>query len=168
MPRRSVPDLAALLRAAAKAREHAWAPYSNFAVGAAVWAGGSIYVGCNVENSAYPLSVCAERNAIAAAVVAGNQRIEAVAIVGGSDKPSAPCGGCRQVMAEFCPAETPVLYYAAASGNSVESTVAALLPESFGARDLKAAAAESKGSSRGPVDKRRSAARLRGTRSSGR
>jgi cytidine deaminase len=168
MPRRRDPDLAALLRAAAKAREHAWAPYSNFAVGAAVWAGGSIYAGCNVENSAYPLSVCAERNAIAAAVVAGHQRIEALAIVGGSDRPAAPCGGCRQVMAEFSAPETKVLYYAAVSGSSVETTVAALLPESFGASDLKEAAAESKRSSRDPVGKRRSAARRRGTRSSGR
>jgi cytidine deaminase len=132
-----------------------------------VLAGGRIFVGCNVENSAYPLSVCAERNAIAAAVVAGNRSIEAIAIVGGNDKPSAPCGGCRQVMAEFCARETTVVY-ASADGNSLSATVGALLPASFGADDLKVAAGESTGSSRGPAGRRRSAARLRGTRSSGR
>lgn len=154
------------MRAAAAARQQAWAPYSNFFVGAAVLAGGSVFVGCNVENSAYPLCVCAERNAIAAAVVAGNKRIEAIAVVGGSDKPSAPCGGCRQVMAEFADPAVKVVY-ASASGSKQTTTVGALLPASFGAEDLKAAAAESKGRSRARPGKRRSAARGRGTRSSG-
>jgi cytidine deaminase len=184
MPRRSLHDrLPALLRAAARARKQAWAPYSSFPVGAAVLAGGRTFVGCNVENSAYPLSVCAERNAIAAAVVAGNKSIDAIAVVGGTDKPSAPCGGCRQVLAEFGRPETPVVYAAGGPGRvrggktpregvaayaSVSTTLAALLPNSFGSADLlKAAAAESKGSSRGPAGRRRSVARVRGTRSSG-
>jgi cytidine deaminase len=161
----------ALLAAAAEARKQAWAPYSGFAVGAAVLASGRVFIGCNVENSAYPLSVCAERNAIAAAVVAGCTRIEAIAIVGGAEKPSAPCGGCRQVLTEFCVSRA-VVVYAAAGGKRVTTTVGALLPASFGAADLEQAAAltgsaESTGSSRGLPGKRRSAPRRRGTRSSG-
>jgi cytidine deaminase len=159
-----------LLLAAAEARKQAWAPYSGFAVGAAVLAGGRIFIGCNVENSAYPLSVCAERNAIAAAVVAGHKRIQAIAIAGGAKKPSAPCGGCRQVLAEFC-AEEAAVVYASQSGKRIATTIGALLPASFGASDLKesqeAAAAESTDSSPGPSGKRRSAPRRRGTRSSG-
>jgi cytidine deaminase len=159
------PSIDDLLLAAAEARKQAWAPYSGFAVGAAVLAGGRVFIGCNVENSAYPLSVCAERNAIAAAVVAGNKRIEAIAIVGGARKPSAPCGGCRQVLAEFCAKDAAVVY-ASESRRSVTTTAGALLPASFGASDLKEAA-ESTRSSRGPPGKRRSAPRRRGTRSSG-
>ena len=158
----------ALLRAAARVRKNAYAPYSNFQVGAAVLAGGRIYAAANVENSAYPLSVCAERNAVAAAVAAGHKRIEAVAIVGGADRPAAPCGGCRQVLAEFASPETPVVY-AAADGQSVATTIEALLPASFGPKDLlRAAAAESTGKKRGPAGILRSAARVRGTRRSGR
>jgi len=158
----------ALLRAAARARKNAYAPYSGFAVGAAVLAGGRIFAATNVENSAYPLSVCAERNAVAAAVSAGKKRIDAIAIVGGSSRPAAPCGGCRQVLSEFAAADTPVVY-AAPNGQSVTTTLEALLPASFGPRDLlRAAAAESKGTMRGPLGSLRSAARVRGTRRSGR
>src|SRR6266571_2326969 len=96
-----------LLRAAARVREQAYAPYSGYPVGAAVLAGGRIFAACNLENSSYPLSVCAERNAVAMAVAAGKRRIDAVAIVGGRDRPAAPCGGCRQVLAEFCAPDTP-------------------------------------------------------------
>ena len=119
-------------------RRRAYAPYSRFPVGAAVLAGGRVFAAPNVENSAYPLSVCAERNAVAMAVAAGHRRIEAVAIVGGARKATAPCGGCRQVLAEFCPPQTPVIY-AARKGRSVTTTVAALLPDSFGPADLAAA-----------------------------
>ena len=158
----------ALLRAAAKVRKNAHAPYSEFRVGAAVLAGGRIFAACNVENSAYPLSVCAERNAVAAAVAAGQKRIDAVAVVGGSDRPAAPCGGCRQVLAEFAAPDTPVVY-AAPNGQSVTTTLEALLPASFGPRDLlRAAAAESRGTMRGPAGTLRSAARVRGTRRTGR
>jgi cytidine deaminase len=164
-PERRMP---ALLRAAARARKNAYAPYSGFRVGAAVLAGGRIFAACNVENSAYPLSVCAERNAVALAVAAGEKRIQAAAIVGGADRPAAPCGGCRQVLAEFCAPETPVVY-AAADGQSVSTTLEALLPTSFGPKDLlRAAAAESRGRMRGPLGTLRSAARVRGTRRSGR
>ena len=161
--------LPALLKAASRARKRAYAPYSGYEVGAAILAGGRIYAGANVENSAYPLSVCAERNAIAMVVAAGAARkIEAIAVVGGVDRPAAPCGGCRQVLAEFAPAGTPVVY-ASSDGQSVTTTVGALLPSAFGPVDLiRAAAVESTGRKRGPAGIARSAARVRGTRSSGR
>ena len=159
--------LPALLRAAGRVRAKAYAPYSGYAVGAAVLAGGRIFAACNVENSAYPLSVCAERNAVAMAVAAGARRIDAVAIVGGLDRPAAPCGGCRQVLAEFCAPDAPVVY-ASADGQSVTTTLSALLPAAFGPVDLLRAGAESTGRMRGPAGIARSAARVRGTRSSGR
>ena len=159
--------LPALLRAAARARKNAYAPYSGYPVGAAVLAGGRIFAAANLENSSYPLSVCAERNAVAMAVAAGFRRIDAVGIVGGEDRPAAPCGGCRQVLAEFCPPDAPIIYQSA-DGQSVTSNMAALLPQAFGPADLIRASAESRGTMRGPADKARSAARVRGTRSSGR
>ena len=164
MPRTS---LHTLLRAALKVRSRAYAPYSGFQVGAAVLANGRIYAGCNVENSSFPLSVCAERNAVAMAVAAGARKIDAVAIAGGTKRPAAPCGGCRQVLAEFCPPDTP-LVYATPGGQSVTTTVGALLPSSFGPGDLMEAARESTGTKRGPAGISRSAARFRGTRRSGR
>lgn len=159
--------LPALLRAAARVRARAYAPYSGYAVGAAILAGGRIYAACNVENSAYPLSVCAERNAIAMAVAAGARRVDAVAIVGGHHRPAAPCGGCRQVMAEFCAPDAPIVY-ASADGQSVTTNLAALLPAAFGPEDVLRAGAESRGRMRGPAGIVRSAARVRGTRRSGR
>ena len=133
------PPFTALLREAARVRRNAHAPYSGFAVGAAVLADGRIFAGCNVENSAYPLSVCAERNAIAMAVAAGARKIDAVVVVGGAARPAAPCGGCRQVMAEFAGPEVPVVY-ALPSGPRIETTVGALLPDSFTAADVAAVA----------------------------
>lgn len=160
--------LPGLLRAASRARARAYAPYSGFPVGAAVLAGGRIFAACNVENSAYPLSACAERNAVAMAVSAGERRIDAVAIVGGADRPAAPCGGCRQVLAEFCAPDVPVVF-ATATGESVRSSLSALLPGAFGPANLvKAAAAESTGSAPGPAGIRRNADRARGTRNTGR
>ncbi len=159
--------LPALLRAAARARKRAYAPYSGFQVGAAVLADGRVYAAGNVENSSYPLSICAERNAVAMAIAAGARRIDAAAIVGGAKRPAAPCGGCRQVLAEFSAPDTP-LVYATPHGHSVTTTVGALLPSSFGPGDLMEAAAESTGRKTGPPGMARSAARVRGTRSSGR
>ncbi len=141
MPSRKSSDpqasLPALHRAAAKVRAHAHAPYSNFPVGAAVLAGGEIFAGANVENSSYPLGVCAERSAVSAAVSAGHKKIDAVAIVGGNTRPVPPCGGCRQVLSEFCAPDTPVLY-ATPAGRKVETTLAELLPSAFGMGDLRA------------------------------
>jgi len=127
--------LPALLRAATRARLKAYAPYSGFQVGAAVLAGGRIFAAGNVENSSYPLSVCAERNAVAMAVAAGFGSIDAVAVVAGQGRPAPPCGGCRQVLAEFCASATPVIY-AASGGRSVTTTLAGLLPDAFGPADL--------------------------------
>src|SRR2546427_11145186 len=110
----SGPRLPALLRAASRARARAYAPYSRFRVGAAVLAGGRVFAAGNVENSAYPLSVCAERNAVAMAVAAGHRRIDAVAVVAGEDQPAAPCGGCRPGVPGFCAPRTALVY--AASG----------------------------------------------------
>jgi cytidine deaminase len=133
MPKAS--DLRRLLRAATRAREFAYAPYSRFAVGAAVLAGGRIHAACNVENGSFPLSVCAERNAVGMAIASGVRRIDAVAVVGGTSRPASPCGGCRQVLAEFCDPSVPVIY-ACAGGRPVSTTMGALLPQAFSGRDV--------------------------------
>ena len=124
----------ALLEAAAAARANAYAPYSRYAVGAALLADdGRIYSGVNVENASYGLTVCAERNAVAAMVVSGPRRILAMAVCtanGGS-----PCGACRQVLREFAALEAPV-YLGAADGQVHDTTLGALLPRSFGPEHL--------------------------------
>lgn len=94
------PDLA-LLAFAREAQEKAYAPYSGFRVGAAVYANGEIFQGVNVENAAYGNTICAEQAALTAAVTAGCRDVTAIAIVGDSEAPTMPCGSCRQVMAEF-------------------------------------------------------------------
>jgi cytidine deaminase len=121
-----------LVRAARDAREAFYAPYSGFAVGAAILAGGKTFVGVNVENASYPLSVCAERNAVGAMVAGGERRIEAVAVVaGGDDGPASPCGGCRQVLAEFAADDVPVVSTHVSSAERVRWTVGELLPAAF-------------------------------------
>jgi cytidine deaminase len=97
-----------LVRAARDARSRAYAPYSEFTVGAAVLADGTVYSGGNVENASYGLSICAERVAATTAVAAGKRRIDAVAVVGSSDRPTPPCGACRQFLNEFGP-DMPVV-----------------------------------------------------------
>ncbi|MEL7343903.1 MAG: cytidine deaminase, partial [Pseudomonadota bacterium] len=91
-----------LLEHARRVRENAYAPYSNFKVGAALQTtGGRVHVGCNVENVAYPEGTCAEAGAIAAMVAAGDTAIAEIAVIADSPTPVPPCGGCRQKLAEF-------------------------------------------------------------------
>jgi cytidine deaminase len=128
-----VPDelLDGLVEAARLVRQRFYAPYSGFAVGAAILAGGTTFVGANIENASYPLSVCAERNAVGAMIAAGERRIDAVAVVAGGDAgPASPCGGCRQVLAEFAADDVPVVSEHEA-GERVRWTVGELLPAAF-------------------------------------
>lgn len=124
-----------LLDAAQAAREHAYAPYSNFRVGAAVeLPDGKIVSGCNVENASFGLSICAERVALCGAVAQGHTRILAIAIAGPPGIDTAPCGACRQFIAEFDPA-MPVTFTTA--GEPTQLSLAELLPHSFGPQALK-------------------------------
>ena len=125
-------DWTALESAARAVLPNAHAPYSGFAVAAAIrFADGAIESGVNVENASYPLSVCAERNAVAAGVRSGRGRIEAVLILTGAEVPTPPCGGCRQVLAEFGGPQVPVRSVTL-QGQSTEHTLGALLPHAFG------------------------------------
>ncbi len=118
-------------------QKSAYAPYSKFKVGAAIKMSGRTFTGVNVENASYPLSVCAERNAIAAAVAAGARDLEEVAVVTDASPPAAPCGGCRPVLSEF--AAYPARVTVTAINNEGERrswTLAELLPDSFSGKEL--------------------------------
>ncbi|NND60249.1 MAG: cytidine deaminase [Gammaproteobacteria bacterium] len=122
----------ALIEHAIVARNHAYAPYSRFFVGAAILdEHGHIHTGCNVENASFPLGACAEANAIGAMIAAGGERISGIAIVGGRDEPERclPCGGCRQRIAEFADEDTQIVI--AAADRIEYFTIAELLPDSF-------------------------------------
>jgi len=122
-------DLDALISAAKDVRNNAYAPYSEFRVGAAVLsASGRIFAGCNVENATYGATICAERAAICAMVAAGETRAAAVAVFTESDPAASPCGICRQVLTEFAD-DMPVVL-AGPEGHSVLS-LADLLPNRF-------------------------------------
>lgn len=125
------PNLSELRAAARAAREHAYAPYSKFAVGAAVeTTDGRRFTGANVENASYGLTICAERTAVFAAVLAGARRLAAVAVTGPDGTTTTPCGACRQVLAEFGAADVP-LTYARADGGWSDTTLGDLLPVAF-------------------------------------
>ncbi len=126
---RPLPEDAALLAAAKAARGSAYAPYSNFAVGAALACeDGTVVLGCNVENASLGLSMCAERSAVFCAIAGGRRRFVTLAIAGPEGATAAPCGACRQVLAEFGD-DTRLLY---AAGDRYEATtVGALLPAAF-------------------------------------
>ena len=123
-----------LIRRAAEFRSRAYAPYSGFAVGAALLAAsGRVYGGVNVENASYPVGICAERAAVAAAVTAGEHDFEALAVIADSPAPCAPCGMCRQMLMEF-PLKRVIL--ANTAGAVRVLTPAELLPHAFGAAAL--------------------------------
>jgi cytidine deaminase len=124
-----------LIEAARSVRERAYAPYSHFMVGAALLADDLVFAAPNIENASYPLSVCAERNAVAAAVSAGHRRIEVVAVVGSGKKPTPPCGGCRQVLYEFGGSGMTVIA-ASPGGERLMWALEDLLPAAFGPHDL--------------------------------
>ncbi|HEX8698591.1 MAG TPA: cytidine deaminase [Myxococcaceae bacterium] len=120
-----------LFQQATKVRERAHVPYSRFPVGAAVlFADGTVVTGCNVENATYGLTVCAERNAFAAAVAQGHSKPVAVAIVVDTPTPCPPCGMCRQVMAEFAGPDLPVRSRNL-KGEEASYSLRELLPHAF-------------------------------------
>ena len=122
-----------LLDAARKIRDNAYAPYSNFQVGAALrTVDGNVHVGVNVENAAYPEGTCAEAGAIAAMCAAGERKIAEVAVIADCPEPVPPCGGCRQKLAEFADPEVKVTL-ATTDGKTLTTTVGELLPGSFDA-----------------------------------
>lgn len=125
-----------LIEEARRAQTKAYARYSGYAVGAALRAAsGRIYGGCNVENAAYPLSQCAEANAVAAMVLGGDREISAVAIVGPGEVLCMPCGGCRQALAEFGRADVPI-HICGPAGEVVKESLGGLIPRAFGPENL--------------------------------
>ena len=119
---------------AREARERAYAPYSGFHVGAAVVAGGRVFTGENVENASYPVSVCAERNAVAHMIDAGERKIDLVAVVTAAETPTPPCGACRQVLWEF--GREALVVAETTSGERRTWALEDLLPDAFGPEDL--------------------------------
>jgi cytidine deaminase len=127
---RPTPQQQALIDAATEARNHAYAPYSRFPVGAALQTeDGTIFRGCNVENISYGATICAERNAVFQAVAAGHRKFRAIAVVADLPAPVTPCGLCRQVLGEFG-GETQVIC-ANLKQDVLVGTVGALLPDAF-------------------------------------
>jgi cytidine deaminase len=125
------PDYAALAAAAIAARERAYAPYSQFRVGAAaLTAGGSIFLGGNIENAAYPMTICAERVAIFSAYAAGEREIVALAVATPTDDVASPCGACRQVIFELAPRSVVILLNLSGAQRLVRPQD--LLPHGFG------------------------------------
>ncbi len=122
-----------LVNAACAERKNSYSPYSRFRVGAALLSKtGKTYLGTNVENASFGLSICAERSAVFSAVSAGEQEFAAIAICADGPKPTAPCGACRQVLLEFGP-EMPVILAGekGLEGEILELTVGELLPHAF-------------------------------------
>ena len=125
----------ALRDAAAAAMSRAYAPYSDFRVGVALLAGdGTVVIGCNVENSSFPAGTCAERGALAAAVVAGHRIFTHLAIVTDADEPTSPCGMCRQALVEFA-TDLQITSYTT-SGAEASWSLADLLPHPFTPQSL--------------------------------
>ena len=127
-------EIQKLIDCAIKARENAYSPYSHFAVGAALLCeDGTLFEGCNIENASYGLTNCAERTAIFKAVSEGHIKFKALAVVADTEGPCAPCGACRQVMAEF---KIPLIIMGNLMGNIKIVTIEELLPFSFSECDV--------------------------------
>jgi cytidine deaminase len=118
-----------LIELARSAQQQAYAPYSQFRVGAALEGDdGRVFTGCNVENASYGLTICAERTALAAAVAAGVRRFVKLVVVTDSNPPASPCGACRQVLAEF---DLDLEIEAVGPGGAVQWRLRELLPDAF-------------------------------------
>lgn len=127
-------EIQKLMDCAIKARENVYSPYSHFAVGAALLCeDGTLFEGCNIENASYGLTNCAERTAIFKAVSEGHTTFKALAVVADTEGPCAPCGACRQVMAEF---KIPLIIMGNLMGNIKIVTIEELLPFSFSECDV--------------------------------
>ena len=128
-----------LIELAREARKLSYSPYSRFAVGAALLTkDGKVFVGANVENSSYPLCMCAERNALYNAMMNGYKKEDfvALALSADTDEPCSPCGACRQVISELFPKDAPI-YMTNLKGDFKETNAEELLPFAFSADDLK-------------------------------
>lgn len=125
-----------LIAAAKEARDLAYVPYSNFAVGAALLTiEEKLYKAGNIENASYSLCICAERTVLFKAFSEGDKLFKALAVVADTDEPVSPCGACRQVVIELCHPEMPV-FLSNLKGQHIETTVAKLLPNAFSREDL--------------------------------
>ena len=126
-----------LLDHARRATDNAYVPYSNFPVGAALLlADGSIVTGANIENASYPLTICAERSAVATAASAGHREIRAVAVSAPRSRGTSPCGACRQVLNEFRPADGDMEVILDDGEEGIMTSIEELLPRAFGPRNL--------------------------------
>jgi cytidine deaminase len=126
--------IADLMDQAHQARRNAYAPYSNYAVGAAVLArSGQVYVGANVENAAYPTTMCAERSAVFSAVAKGERSFDVIVVM--TENGVAPCGACRQVLSEFG-LDLQVVTTDAEGNVALNTRLAELIPDAFGPQDL--------------------------------
>ena len=128
-----------LIVKAKEARALSYSPYSHFAVGAAILTkDGKVFLGANIENSSYPLCMCAERNAIYNAMLNGYKKDDfvALALSADTDEPCSPCGACRQVISELFPKRAPI-YMSNLKGDEKETTIEELLPFAFSGDDLK-------------------------------
>lgn len=127
-----------LINAALMARDNAYAPYSNFFVGAALrTAGGKVISGCNVENAAYPEGVCAEAGAISSMVLSGETKFDEIAVVGLGDVACTPCGGCRQKIREFTGPDATIYIINESGETLLTLSREELIPHSFGPENLK-------------------------------
>ena len=127
-----------LIKKAEEARKLSYSPYSHFAVGAAVLTkDGKVFFGANIENSSYPLCMCAERNALYNAMMNGYKKEDllALALVADTEEPCSPCGACRQVIHELFPEDAPI-YMASLNGAVKETSIKELLPAAFSKKDL--------------------------------